>query len=125
MFDVANLWFSIRCRYPSVAVTATGSGKLHVELPMEKNGRLSNTFKHLMLGLTDCHRKRDLIGNLLLSLKRMVGSGGDNPVLDRKIVFLQPIISVAIQRSFKPLTITCHFPRRRMEVTIYNVISMD
>jgi hypothetical protein len=89
-----------------------------------RNRRHSNTFKHQMLGLTD--NKRDLIGNLLLlSLKRMVRSGGHNPVLGRRIVCLQPLISVTIQRSFKPLTITCRHSRRIMEVTIYNVISMD
>ena len=38
-----------------------------------------DTFEHLLFSLTDCHSKRDLIGNCLLhSLKGMVGADGHN-----------------------------------------------
>jgi hypothetical protein len=66
------------------------------------------------------------MGNLLLhSLKGMVGSGGSNSVRGRRIVCLEPLISVAMQCSFKPLTMACCHPRGPMEVTIFHVLPMD
>jgi len=70
--------------------------------------------------------KAILIGNLLLHIfKGMVGSGGSNSVLGRWTVCLEPVISVAMQCSFKPLTMTCCHPRGPMEVTIFHVLPMD
>jgi hypothetical protein len=90
--------------------------------------RLSFCFWALLIFTTNAI----LIGNHLLhSLNRMVGCDGDSSIMRVRRVFLEPVISVVRQSSFKPLTIMCchyqtprkltyfkHFPRLPVHATL-------
>ena len=105
MFDVINQLLSTRCHCPSINAVVTSHEQPQenaTELPTGIKDRLwsifCSTFKHLSFSLTDCHRKRILIGNHLLhSLKGMAGSDGQNYILGMKIMFLYPEVSAAMQ----------------------------
>jgi hypothetical protein len=61
----------------------------------------------------------------LHSLKRMVGSNWSNWILGKSLVFLRPITSTALPRSYKHLTVVCCHHQKPREANIISSTAQD